>query len=152
MDSTGSKTRMRWMHGMRSDSEGWSAKCEQLYVRDMTPWVDDFCMRYEYEDWMLNVDPKVKKRFTKGVRMQSSSLSAKDFNFENATVTHCVKINQKCLISIFHGTTSDASTFTLVCTLFEIFIFCPKIQLWFPEKMSIFWGEKLVKMLWVWTF
>ena len=67
-------------------------------------------------------------------------------------------------------------------TLFEIFIFCPKIQLWFPEKiadflggeklvknvvvldylavdnfdfprkLSIFLGEKLVKMLWFWTF
>ena len=31
--------------------------------------------------------------------------------------------------------------------------FCPKIQLWFPEKIvEIFWGEKLVKMLWFWTF
>ena len=67
-------------------------------------------------------------------------------------------------------------------TLFEIFIFCPKIQLWFPEKIVDFflvkiswnccgfglfscwqlwfhekivkkiWGEKLVKMLWFWTF
>ena len=37
-------------------------------------------------------------------------------------------------------------------TLFEIFIFCPKIHLWFPEKMSIFWGEKLVKMLWFGAF
>ena len=35
--------------------------------------------------------------------MRSSSLSAKDFNFENATVTQCVQINQKCLISIFHA-------------------------------------------------
>ena len=42
-----------------------------------------------------------KKRFL-GVRMRSSSLSAKDFNFENATVTQYVQINQKCLISIFH--------------------------------------------------
>ena len=37
-------------------------------------------------------------------------------------------------------------------TLFEIFIFCPKIQLWFPEKIVDFWDEKLVKMLWFWTF
>ena len=38
-------------------------------------------------------------------------------------------------------------------TLFEIFIFCPKIQLWFPEKVVDFiGGEKLVKMLWFWTF
>ena len=27
-------------------------------------------------------------------------------------------------------------------TLFEIFIFCPKIQLWFPEKVVDFWGVK----------
>ena len=27
-------------------------------------------------------------------------------------------------------------------TLFEIFIFCPKIQLWFPEKMVNFFGVK----------
>ena len=27
-------------------------------------------------------------------------------------------------------------------TLFEIFIFCPKIQLWFPEKIVHFWGVK----------
>ena len=33
-------------------------------------------------------------------------------------------------------------------TLFEIFIFCPKIQLWFPEKIVDFLGEKLAKMLW----
>ena len=39
------------------------------------------------------------------------------------------------------------------CTPFEIFIFCPKIQLWFPEKIvEFFWGEKLVKMLWLWAF
>ena len=37
-------------------------------------------------------------------------------------------------------------------TLFEIFIFCPKIQLWFPRKLSIFCLKKLVKMLWFWTF
>ena len=38
-------------------------------------------------------------------------------------------------------------------TLFEIFIFCPKIQIWFPEKIvDFFLGEKLVKVLWFWTF
>ena len=37
-------------------------------------------------------------------------------------------------------------------TLFQIFIFCPKIQLWFPEKFVDFLGEKLVKMLWFWTY
>ena len=39
-----------------------------------------------------------------------------------------------------------------VITLFQIFIFCPKIQLWFPEKIAHFLGEKHVKMLWFWTF
>ena len=29
-----------------------------------------------------------------------------------------------------------------ICTLFEIFILCPKIQLWFPEKIVDFLGEK----------
>ena len=38
-------------------------------------------------------------------------------------------------------------------TLFEIFIFCPKIQLCFPEKIVVFfWGEKLAKLLWYWAF
>ena len=40
----------------------------------------------------------------------------------------------------------------LRCTLFEILIFCPIIQLWFPKKFVDFLGEKLVKMLWFWTF
>ena len=31
--------------------------------------------------------------------------------------------------------------------MFEIFILYPKIQLWFPEKIVDFLGEKLVKML-----
>ena len=40
-------------------------------------------------------------------------------------------------------------------TLFEIFIFCPKIQLWFPDNIVDFLhflSEKLAKMLWFWTF
>ena len=36
--------------------------------------------------------------------------------------------------------------------LVQIFIFCPKIQLSFPEKIVDFLGEKLVKMLRFWTF
>ena len=33
--------------------------------------------------------------------------------------------------------------FHLQRTLFEIFIFCPKIQLWFPDKIvDFFWGWK----------
>ena len=31
---------------------------------------------------------------------------------------------------------------TYNATLFEIFIFCPKIQLWFPEKIVDFLGGK----------
>ena len=43
--------------------------------------------------------------------------------------------------------------FLVFLTLFEIFIFRPKIQLWFTEKIIHFLGgEKLVKMLWFWTF
>ena len=38
------------------------------------------------------------------------------------------------------------------CTLFEIFIFCQKFNFDFPRKLSIFWAEKLVKMLWFGTF
>ena len=37
-------------------------------------------------------------------------------------------------------------------TLFEIFNFCPKIQHLFPEKIVENKKEKLVKMLWFWTF
>ena len=37
-------------------------------------------------------------------------------------------------------------------TLFEIFIFCPKLNFDFPRKLSIFLGEKLVKMMRFWTF
>ena len=82
--------------------------------------------------------------------------------------------------------TSAGVTYTTkvsLYTLFEIFIFCPKNQLWFPEKIvNFFWwwktrenvvvldflavdnfdftrkivnyflDEKLVKMLWFWTF
>ena len=36
-------------------------------------------------------------------------------------------------------------------TLFEIF-FVQKFNFDFPRKLSIFLGEKLVKMLWFWTF
>ena len=36
--------------------------------------------------------------------------------------------------------------------LSKSFIFCPKIQLWFRDKIVDFLGEKLVKMLWFWTF
>ena len=30
--------------------------------------------------------------------------------------------------------------------------FVQKFNFYFPKKLSIFWGEKLVKMLWFWTF
>ena len=39
-----------------------------------------------------------------------------------------------------------------ICTLFEIFIFVQKFNFDFPRKLSIFGCEKLVKMLWFWTF
>ena len=37
-------------------------------------------------------------------------------------------------------------------TLFEIFIFCPKIQRCYPEKIVHFLAEKLMKMLWILDF
>jgi len=38
-------------------------------------------------------------------------------------------------------------------TLLEIFIFCSKNStLISRENCRLFWGEKLVKMLWFWTF
>ena len=37
-------------------------------------------------------------------------------------------------------------------TLFEIFIFCPKIQLWFPEKIVDFLGWKTRENVVVWDF
>ena len=55
--------------------------------------------------------------------------------------------------STFLSVRTSKSRYILCITLFEIFIFCPKIQLWFPEKIvDFFGGEKLVKMLWFWTF
>ena len=57
----------------------------------------------------------------------------------------CMVTEALCLISI--------GKWSLHTTLFEIFNFCPKIQLLFPEKIVDFLGgEKLVKMLWSWTF
>ena len=37
----------------------------------------------------------------------------------------------------------SASVASEVVTLFKIFIFCPKIQLWFPEKIVNFFGQKI---------
>ena len=52
-----------------------------------------------------------------------------------------------------HYKLGNKSGSTISNTLFEILIFCPKIQLWFREKIvDFFLGEKLVKMLWFWTF
>ena len=46
----------------------------------------------------------------------------------------------------------DQRILSLVTTLFEIFIFVQKFNFDFSRKLSIFWVEKLVKMLWFWTF
>ena len=43
-------------------------------------------------------------------------------------------------------------TSSILATLFEILFFVQKFNFDFPWKLSIFWGEKLVKMLWFWTF
>ena len=36
----------------------------------------------------------------------------------------------------------NAQSKIVIVTLFEIFIFCPKFQLWFPEKIVDFFGWK----------
>ena len=36
----------------------------------------------------------------------------------------------------------NAQSKIVIVTLFEIFIFCPKVQLWFPEKIVDFFGWK----------
>ena len=54
----------------------------------------------------------------------------------------------------FHRFIASPTGFFQSCsTLFEIFIFCPKIQFWFPEKIvDFFLVEKLAKKLWFWAF
>ena len=96
---------------------------------------------------------------------------------------HCFRIIKE--VSFVHSWRQflNVKSKCVKATLFEIFNFCPKIQLWFLEKMSIFFWvkiswkccgfglfscwqhwfhekncqkknlvEKLVKMLWFWTF
>ena len=47
----------------------------------------------------------------------------------------------------------DQNLSAIATKMEKIFIFCPKIQLWFPEKIvDFFVGWKLVKMLWFWAF
>ena len=36
----------------------------------------------------------------------------------------------------------NVGDYAIAPTLFEIFIFCPKIQFWFPEKIVDFFGWK----------
>ena len=51
---------------------------------------------------------------------------------------------------VIHNWVAPSLFISTVITLFDIFIFCPKVQLWFPEKIVDFLlGEKLVKMLWL---
>ena len=40
-------------------------------------------------------------------------------------------------------TFKNSREISLIYTLFEIFIFCPKIQLWFPEKIVNSFGWKI---------
>ena len=48
------------------------------------------------------------------------------------------------ILSQFSPTLNHMNCSIAAClvTLFEIFILCPKIQLWFPEKIVVFWGWK----------
>ena len=73
---------------------------------------------------------------------------------QNATLNplNTTETRPKCkqiLKNFFDESVNEVSypTYFHSYTLFEIFIFCPKIQLWFPEKMVDFFCEKLVKML-----
>ena len=61
---------------------------------------------------------------------------------------------KNCFLFVFLFTLfeNDQNKSHFCITLFKIFIFCPKIQLWFSMKLVDFLVEKLVKMLWFWTF
>ena len=66
-----------------------------------------------------------------------------------------MRVNTKFLMQNIYDLSDDKMKYisAYLITLFEIFIFCPKIQLWFPKKIVDFLGgEKLVEMLWFWTF
>ena len=68
----------------------------------------------------------------------------------------CLPYNIVTLVLYGKVTSNSASDLKVTClifTLFEIFIFCPKLQLSFPKKIiDFFLGEKLVKLWWFWTF
>ena len=75
-------------------------------------------------------------RFLKKTKTVASLLSLQLPN----THLHCIKVCPWfCILCTSFPTFKD--TLYLI-TLFEIFIFCPKIQLWFPKKIVDFFGEK----------
>ena len=47
---------------------------------------------------------------------------------------------------------SGANYFIIFTHCSKSSFFVQKFNFDFPRKLSIFWGEKLVKMLWFWTF
>ena len=77
-------------------------------------------------------------------------LKKKFHTFKNLN-SHCWKITQN--VSFSKQKRFEFSRQKVpIATLFEILIFVQKFNFDFPRKLSIFLGEKLVKMLWFWTF
>ena len=53
---------------------------------------------------------------------------------------------------IVEGLFAVCVTLGMITQNSESQIFVQKFNFDFPRKLSIFWGEKHVKMLWIWTF
>ena len=70
------------------------------------------------------------------------SCSQKSFRNRNLVIDNLshLKKNKKSTLDL-HWFEKNLGNL-LWCTLFQIFIFCPKIQLWFPEKIVDFLGWK----------
>ena len=75
-----------------------------------------------------------------GLGLSSNKMSRALYAHKLRTHTNKLKQHTNKIMSNFKGKPCFLST------LFEKFNFD------FPRKLSIFWGEKLVKMLWFWTF
>ena len=69
-------------------------------------------------------------------------------------VLECEKIRNAVSGEFIFQETWDFGWFLLIilshCSKSSFFV--QKFNFDFPRKLSIFWGEKLVKMLWFWTF
>ena len=75
---------------------------------------------------------------------KSAVLNPNNRKFKSKKISvQCLKISQKCLIwaKVTKNWLDDVYVRNMI-TLFEIFIFCPKIQLWFPDNIVDFFGVK----------